>query len=188
MVGVGSALPYPDPPLTGDSFVLRPFRGDDFEPASELQHDAQAARWVPPLPAADGAGVVAFYEECRLAGQLLHLVIADRQTGAYLGEVMLAPGEHRVGEVGCCLVPAARGRGLATGALRLLTDWAFTALGLGRVQVFVATENAAAARVAEGVGFRREGVLRGYWEAADGARLDVVVSARLRDDEAQYEE
>ena len=45
---------------------------------------------MPALPAADGAGVVAFYDECRLDGSLLHLVIADRVTDAYLGETMLA--------------------------------------------------------------------------------------------------
>jgi RimJ/RimL family protein N-acetyltransferase len=134
---------------------------------------------VPALPATDGAGVVAFYDACRLDGSLLHLVISDRMTDAYLGETMLALSEHSVGEVGCCLVPAARGRGIATEALRLLTDWSFTALGLGRVQVFVAPENAAALELAERVGFRREGVLRSYWEI-DGARLDVVVLARVR--------
>ena len=133
---------------------------------------------MPALPAADSAGVVAFYDACRLEGSLLHLVIADRVTDAYLGETMLALTEHSVGEVGCCLVPAARGRGIATEALRLLTDWAFTALGLGRVQVFVAPENLPALRLAESAGFRREGVLRSYWEV-DGQRLDVVVLARV---------
>ena len=133
---------------------------------------------MPALPAADSAGVVAFYDACRLEGSLLHLVIADRVTDAYLGETMLALTEHSVGEVGCCLVPAARGHGIATGALRLLTDWSFTALGLGRVQVFVAPENVAALGLAERAGFRREGVLRSYWEIG-GARLDVVVLARV---------
>jgi ribosomal-protein-alanine N-acetyltransferase len=136
---------------------------------------------VPALPATDGARVVAFYDACRQDGSLLHLVIADRVADAYLGETMLAPTEHSVGEVGCCLVPAARGRGIATEALRLLTDWSFTALGLGRVQVFVAPENVAALGLAERAGFRREGVLRSYWEI-DGARLDVVVLARLPGD------
>jgi RimJ/RimL family protein N-acetyltransferase len=182
MPGMETALPYPEPALAGAAFVLRPFRATDFDDAVELEQDAQAARWVPPLPAEDGDGVVAFYEECRAGGELLHLVIADREGDRYLGEVMLALSEHRVGEVGCCLVGEARGRGIATEALRLLTTWAFITLGLGRIQVFVATENDAAARVAAGVGFRREGVLRGYWEV-DGARLDVVVSARLPEDE-----
>ena len=148
--------------------------------ALALERDAAAARWVPELPAADGAGVVAFYEACRREGSLVHLVIADRVTDAYLGEMMLALGEHRVGEVGCCLVPAARGRGIATEALVALTDWAFAELGLGRVQVFVAPENVAALGLAERAGFRHEGVLRSYWEHGDG-RLDVIVLARVRD-------
>ena len=50
-------------------------------------------------------------------------------------------GEHRVGELGCGVVPAARGRGVATEALRLLAEWALGTLGLGRLQVFVAPEN-----------------------------------------------
>ena len=61
-------IPYPEPPLAGAAFVLRPFREDDFDAALELEQDAAAARWVPELPAADGAGVVAFYEECRREG------------------------------------------------------------------------------------------------------------------------
>jgi ribosomal-protein-alanine N-acetyltransferase len=161
-------------------FVLRPFQEDDFAAARTLQQDPAAARWVPALPGADGAGVVGFYEECRRDGGLLHLVIADRVNNAYLGEMMLAPSEHGVGEVGCCVVPAARGRGVATEALRLLTDWSFTTLGLGRVQVFVATENTPALALAEAAGFEREGVLRSYWEI-DAERVDAVVLARIRE-------
>jgi len=125
--------------------------------------------------------VVEFYEQCRRDGALVHLVIAGRADDDYLGEAMVALGEHGVGEVGCCLVPGARGRGIATDALRRLTDWAFASLGLGRVQVFVAPENAAALRLAQRAGFRREGVLRSYWEE-DGARLDAVVLSRLPED------
>ncbi len=180
---IDAAIPYPEPLLTGESFVLRPFRESDFEAALELEQDAAAARWVPALPAIDGAGVVEFYEACRQDGGLLHLVIADPGSDTYLGEAMVALGEHRVAEVGCCLVPAARGGGIATEMLRLLTDWAFATLDLGRVQVFVAPENVPALRLAERAGFEREGVLRSYWEI-DGKRLDVVVLARLPADES----
>jgi RimJ/RimL family protein N-acetyltransferase len=175
-------IPYPEPSLTGGTFVLRPFREDDFEAALALERDAAAARWVPALPAADGAGVVAFYADCRREGGLLHLVIADRLTDAYLGEAMLALSEHGVGEVGCCVVPAARRRRLATEAVVTLTDWSFATLGLDRVQVFVATENVVALRVAESAGFLHEGVLRSYWEV-DGERVDVLVLSRLPGDE-----
>jgi len=178
MKPIDTAIPYPAPPLTGETFVLRPFREDDFEAALELEQDAAAARWVPALPAADGAGVVEFYETCRQEGGLLHLVIADRESDAYLGEAMVVLGEHQVGEIGCCLVPAARGQGIALEMLRMLTDWTFDVLGLGRVQVFVAPENLPALRLAESAGFEREGVLRSYWEIA-GERHDVVVLSRL---------
>jgi len=162
--------------------VLRAFREDDFDAAHALEHDPAAARWVPELPAADGVGAVAFYETHRRQGSLLHLVIADPVTDAYLGEMTLALGEHRVGELGLGLVPAARGRGIATEALVAVTDWAFAELGLGRMQVFVSPENAAAHRLAERAGFRSEGVLRGYWEEGD-TRLDVIILARLPGDE-----
>jgi RimJ/RimL family protein N-acetyltransferase len=183
MRAVDRAIPHPEPPLSGPGFVLRTFAAADFAAAHELEQDPAAARWLPPLPAGDGPGVVDFYERCREAGELLHLVIADPASDAYLGETMVAVGEHGVGEVGCCVVPAARGQGIATGTLRVLTDWAFGELGLGRVQVFVSVENVAALRLAEASGFRREGVLRGYWEE-DGRRLDAILLARLPDDQA----
>ena len=122
-----------------------------------------------------------YFEECRTDGGLLHLVIADQVNDAYLGEVVAVLGEHRVGELGCGVVPAARGRGVATEALRLLAEWALGTLGLGRLQVFVAPENVPALRLAESAGFRREGLLRAYWEN-DGARLDAVVLSRLPGD------
>ena len=137
---------------------------------------------MPTLPAADGAGVVEYFEECRKEGGLLHLVIADRLNDAYLGEVVAVLGEHRVGELGCGVVPAARQRGVATEALRLLAEWALATLGLGRLQVFVAPENVAAFRLAQQAGFRREGVLRAYWDLG-GKRLDAIVLSRLPTDE-----
>src|SRR6478735_1996852 len=183
MRSVDGAIPFPEPRLAGPGFVLRAFEAADHAAAHELEQDPAAARWVPPLPAGDGPGVVDFYERCRVDGDLLHLVIADSVSGTSLGETMVAVGEHGVGEVGCCVVPAARGQGIATGTLRALTDWSFRTLGLGRVQVFVGTENTAALRLAEACGFRREGTLRGYWEE-DGHRLDAIILARLPGDQA----
>ena len=52
------------------------------------------------------------------------------------------------------------GQGVAVAATKLLAKWAFDALGLKRVEILVAVENARSLRVAEKVGARREGVLR----------------------------
>jgi len=126
---------------------------------------------------------MAFVEQCRIDGEMLHLVIADVSDDAYLGEVMVVIGEHNVGELGCGLVPSARGRGIATGALRLLAQWSLRSLGLGRVQVFVAEENEPALRLAERAGFCHEGVLRDYVEH-DGVRFDTVVLSLVARDVA----
>ncbi len=153
-------------------------RVDDLPGAVALEQDESSVPWVPALPEGDAVAVVAFFDECRQAGELLHLVIADRVTDQYLGEVTLALGEHRVGELGCGLLQTARGRGLATDSLRLLAAWSFAALDLARTQVFVAQTNEPAQRLVARAGFQREGVLRAYWEH-DGARLDTAIFSLL---------
>ena len=115
----------------------------------ELGQDPATALWVPPLPADDGAGVVEYFEECRETAAARIWSSPTASATAYLGEVMVVLGEHRVGELGCGLVPAARGRGVATEAFGCSPEWAFDTLGLGRLQVFVATANVAALRLAE---------------------------------------
>jgi RimJ/RimL family protein N-acetyltransferase len=133
---------------------------------------------MPPLPAVDAASVIQLFEQYRLEGELLHLVIADLVSDLYIGEVMVMMREHRTGEFGCGLLERVRGRGVATEALRMFARWSVTAIDIGRLQVLVGRENMPGLRLSERAGFRREGVLRAYWEH-DGLRLDVVVLAML---------
>jgi RimJ/RimL family protein N-acetyltransferase len=72
----------------------------------------------------------------------------------------------------------ARGRGVATRALILLSRWAFAELGAARVQLLTEPENRASQRVAEKAGFRREALLRAYVELK-GTRRDVYMYALL---------
>jgi RimJ/RimL family protein N-acetyltransferase len=178
---ITSPLPFPDPPLRGSTFILRPFQEKDFDAAVEFGRDPVTALSVAPLPAIDPADVVEMFERYRLDGELLHLVIAELGSDSYLGEVMVMMGEHQTGEVGCGVVPRARGRGVATAALRMFARWSVTALDVRRVQALVARENTPALRLVERVGFHREGVLRAYWEH-DGQRLDVVMFSMLPDE------
>jgi RimJ/RimL family protein N-acetyltransferase len=153
----------------------------DFDAALHLGEAADDDVEVPDLPAADAGAVATFFETSRAEGEMLHLVIAHAVDDSYLGEVTLVIGEDRVGELGCGLIPPARGRGLATEALRLLAGWAFDVLDLGRLQVFVAEENVAALCLAERAGFLREGVLRAYWERGSG-RVDAILLSMLPGD------
>jgi RimJ/RimL family protein N-acetyltransferase len=87
----------------------------------------------------------------------------------------------RQGEIGYVVAPSARGRGVATRALRLLTDWGFSGLGLERIELWIDVDNPASERVAERAGYLREGTLRSYWFKED-LRGDFGIWSRLRTD------
>jgi RimJ/RimL family protein N-acetyltransferase len=88
---------------------------------------------------------------------------------------------HSKGHFGYWVGKDARGRGVATRALRLLTRWAAEEHGLARLQLIVEPENVASIRVAEKAGFTREALLRSYIELR-GARRDVYLYALIRED------
>lgn len=85
------------------------------------------------------------------------------------------------GEIGYLVLPAARGRGVAVRAVRLLTRWGFDELGLERLELLIATENSASVRVAERSGYRLDGVLRNA-HFKERRRADTGIWSRLRDD------
>jgi RimJ/RimL family protein N-acetyltransferase len=109
-------------------------------------------------------------------------VIAGTATGEVLGVVGLKPPDRfGGGEVGYWLAPGARGRGVATTAVRALAAWAF-AQGMPRIALLADVENVASQQVALRSGFEREGVLRGAGTSRDGARTDLAAFARLASD------
>ena len=79
-------------------------------------------------------------------------------------------------------MPAARGRGVAGSAVVALCGWAFPALGLERVELLHAVENAASGRVAAKAGFVLEGRLRRSYRYGDGVKHDELLWSRLADD------
>jgi len=85
----------------------------------------------------------------------------------------------RSAEVGYWLGEPYWGRGIATEALRAVTEYAFATFDLCRLQAGVFEWNPASMRVLEKCGFAREGVLR---RAAikDGQLIDLVLYARVR--------
>jgi RimJ/RimL family protein N-acetyltransferase len=114
-----------------------------------------------PVPAGFAESWLAAYEDGRRDGTREAFAIVDGD-GTFLG-VAVAPRidlPARTAELGYVVAPAARGRGVATEALRLLTEWAFGELGLLRAELLISVENQASKRVAERCGYVREGVLR----------------------------
>lgn len=179
-------LPRIDRPLADGEVVLREWTGADAEPLVAPLNDAEIARWtrVPaPYTRTDADEFLLRAEERRRTGEELSLAIVSASSGALLGSisVRVTSWEHLRGELGYLVFESARGRDVATRAVRLLARFAFERLGLRRVEILAATGNPASQRVAEKAGFAREGVLRSYMDSR-GTRLDMVAFSLLAEE------
>jgi ribosomal-protein-alanine N-acetyltransferase len=116
----------------------------------------------------------------RDAGEGLHLIVADADGDELLGSIGLRmSGDEGRCDAGYWLAPWARGRGVMTRALRLLSRWAFENLPVERIEVTIEPENSASRTVAERAGYTFEGVLRSYLEIK-GSRRDAAMYSLLR--------
>jgi ribosomal-protein-alanine N-acetyltransferase len=89
--------------------------------------------------------------------------------------------EHGLAEVGYALSTDYQGRGVMGEALRQLLADLFASTPVERVEARCAVENVGSQRVLEKNGFRREGLLLGYFKLR-GRRVDNYLYARLRGD------
>jgi RimJ/RimL family protein N-acetyltransferase len=99
--------------------------------------------------------------------------VTDAGSGRVLGSIGLRwDTPDSAAEVGYWIRRDARGRGLMTRAVVLVSQHAFDA-GAARVFLRADPENAASCRVAEKAGFMREGVMRSaHWNPRLGRRQD----------------
>ena len=152
----------------------------------ELVDDPETGRFtripVPPPPGFPQAWLD-MYEMGRRDGTREAFAVVSESDGSFLG-VALAPvieTDERTVELGYVIMPSARGRGVATGALRLLTEWAFSELGAERAELLISVDNTASKLVAERSGYVREGVLRSMY-VKRGVREDLEIWSRLPSD------
>jgi [ribosomal protein S5]-alanine N-acetyltransferase len=175
-------LPLPEPALSEGGLVLRAWDEQDVLIVLAAGLDELISRYRYSLPGtADAARTwIAATRAQRLAGERLELAITER--GTPVGSVALVEIADGNAMVRYWLLPEARGRGLATGAVRLLADWAFSTLGLGRLAAFVEFENRASGAVLERCGFVEEGRLRRHMTSHAGERVDTLLFGLLPED------
>ncbi|MCW2982809.1 MAG: GCN5-related N-acetyltransferase [Conexibacter sp.] len=166
---------------------LVPFTAAHLGALAALAEDPDTLRFTrfpdPPQPGFP-AEWLARYEEGRRAGTREAFAIldadADAHAGAELLGLALAVDIDRAGaeaELGYVVAPAARGRGVATAALRALTRWAFEDQDLARATLIIDAQNAGSQKVAERCGYALERVDRDA-EVKPGRRSDLLVYAR----------
>ena len=114
-------------------------------------------------------------------GEQASFMIVDRQ-GRLIGGIELKFYAPERASISYTLAPSARGRGIATAALRAVCRWSLAhSRDLVRLELWIQPGNDASEKVAQRAGFQREGVLRSRLHFG-GELRDVVSYSLLRDD------
>ena len=92
--------------------------------------------------------------------------------------------EYRSASIDIYLDPAVHRQGLATDALRTLTDHLFDVRGHHRLSIDPAADNQPAIACYRGIGFRPVGIMRAYERQSDGAWADGLLMDMLATDRA----
>ncbi len=182
------------PNIPGEHITLRDYHSDDIPGVHEWANDLDTVRYLSarywmPQSQTDAAD---FVDHAMRAGTNgAYFVIASNENGAYLGQIDLYSINWRLRSADMAIVlgrEAARGRGVGGEAVGLMLRYAFTMLGLERVELEVAAENERAIRCYKRAGFQVEGVKRHAF-MVDGKYTDLVVmgvlSGEWRDAHAQ---
>lgn len=163
--------------LRDRELVLRRWTEDDVPALVDAVADPEIPRWIPVIPQP-------YTEQDALAyvrGEIhpLEHTWAMTVEESVIGSIGMQVNANRTGHIGYWCARDRRGRGYTPRALRLVCRFAVDELALGRLELITDPENAASQRVAEKVGFRREGVLRSHLLHPNGVRRDSVMFSLL---------
>jgi RimJ/RimL family protein N-acetyltransferase len=173
--------------IDGEGVRLRTYRPDDVDNVVAGYSDAQAQRFMPLVPSPftrrHGEWYVHEAAPAATADGGSAYAIADPETDRLLGGIGINQVQptRAQGEIGYWVAPWARRRGVATAAVRALTEHVFGA-GTARLELLTHWENAASQRVALAAGYRREGVRRGALPNRAGGFDDLLAFARVAGD------
>lgn len=171
------------PVLDGLRTRLRPILQEDVGDVLAVFGDPEVVRYwsAPPLPdVAAASALISHIHEGFASHNLFQWAISMRGGSQLLGTCTLfnADWPHRRAEIGFALRRDAWGQGLAADALDTLIGFAFSRLGLHRLEADADPRNERSLRSLERQGFRREGYLRERWhlngEVHDGVFLGLL--------------
>jgi RimJ/RimL family protein N-acetyltransferase len=164
--------------LRDGRLLLRRATDDDVAAIAAACNDPELVRFLPNFPTPyteeDARTYVRHTQRRWHAGETRGFLIVDAEDGTLLGAIEVRLGE--VGSIGYWVAAPARGRGVATQAVKLLAHWALTEGAVERLELTTDPDNRASQRVAEKAGFVREGILRAALRFGDTRRDSVMFS------------
>lgn len=89
-------------------------------------------------------------------GETIHWAIIDKQSGKAIGTCGYYRGfENEAGEIGCVLLPEARGKGYMCEALQLITQFGCVTLKLVKIWAITDYDNLAAQKLLDRLNFKQ---------------------------------
>ena len=172
--------------LRVNDWLLRPPHAAEAADALAMVTDPEVRQWNPEPSVVDEATAEQWLARGAdwTTGDHASFSVVEAATGRFAGSVSL----HRIdreqanASIGYRVASWARGRGAATAAVAVVTDWSFTDLRLVRVELCHAVSNPASCRVAVKAGYPMEGTLRQAMLYGDGQRYDEHIHGRLASD------
>ena len=164
--------------LRDDEVELRPWTHDDVPALVAACNDPDIQRFIPVIPRPYTEDDANDFVSGRSRPEIEHSFAVTR-AGVVVGAIGMSTNQSRTGHIGYWCAREARGQGVTTRALRLVCEWGLADLELERLELITDPDNTASQRVAEKVGFHREGVLRSHLPHPDGRRRDSVMFSLL---------
>ncbi len=176
--------------LTTERLLLRPLRPDDAEAVRLACQDPEIPRWTPvPSPYTMDDALQFITRTCPDGWAQDHhynFGVFTREGGDLVGTMALVrlgslPAPQRQAELGYWTAKEQRRRGYTVEAARTVCHWAFTTLGVERLEWLADVGNDGSRAVAGKIGFRMEGTLRSRFPHR-GIRGDAWIGSLLPSD------
>jgi RimJ/RimL family protein N-acetyltransferase len=178
-----SELRLPVPALADETVLLRPWREADISQGLMAFSDPVTQRFSwpqeTPFSTDDARAYFVGQESARMRGDEAQFALVEPgDEDEVLGgaSIYALNRERGAAALGYWLAPGARGRGVASTAVRLLATWGFSDLGLVRIELTCGPDNVASQRVAARCGFMLEGVMRSHLAFKGGRRDSMLFS------------
>ncbi|MEV7527309.1 GNAT family N-acetyltransferase [Agrococcus sediminis] len=170
------------PVIRDEHVTLRPFTAGDIGAVLDASTDSHIPQITSVPRHADRAAAAAFitrqHDRASSGAGYSFAIDADSACVGQIG-LWLRDLDQGRGTIGYWVRPTSRRRGYAAAALSALTEWAFSAVKVDRLQLYIEPWNVGSWRTAERVGYEREGLLRS-WELVGDERRDMFMYGLTR--------
>lgn len=169
--------------IDGGRIFLRPITVSDVDgPYHRWMNDPEVTRFLEArFSKNDKPSMRKFVQDALTNPDILFLAIMLKDGNRHIGNIKLGPinRHHNHGDVGIIIGEKdCWGRGYATEALKLLSGYAFSKLGLHKLTAGCYANNAGSEKAFLAAGFVQEGVRKGQY-LCDGKYVDALIFGKV---------